>query len=366
MEIKLSKITVRDLCAGYLNQEEQGVFAYHGRLNVRPPYQREFVYKEDKKLAVIDTLSKGYPLNVMYWAELADGRYEIIDGQQRTLSICMFVAGDFSARLFHHTSNVYFHNLTSDLQQRLLDYELTVYICSGTESERLEWFRTINIAGERLTDQELRNAVYSGPWVSDAKRYFSKTGCVAYKLGASYLNGSPIRQDYLETVIDWISSGHINDYMARHQHEPEASELWDYYRSVLDWVKKTFAKHRREMKGLPWGLWYNKYHSVPFEASQLEDEIARLMEDEEVTKKAGVYEYLLTGSERALSLRSFTDKQKREVYERQGGICPHCSEHYPLEAMEGDHITPWSQGGKTTTENLQMLCRECNRRKGAH
>lgn len=138
MEIKLSKITVRDLCAGYLNQEEQGVFAYHGRLNVRPPYQREFVYKEDKKLAVIDTLSKGYPLNVMYWAELADGRYEIIDGQQRTLSICMFVAGDFSARLFHHTSNVYFHNLTSDLQQRLLDYELTVYICSGTESERLE------------------------------------------------------------------------------------------------------------------------------------------------------------------------------------------------------------------------------------
>lgn len=367
MEIVLIKVSVADLCKGYTNKEEEGVFAYSGKLNVRPPYQREFVYKDDKKHAVIDTLSKGYPLNVMYWAQLGDRRYEIIDGQQRTLSICSFVTGDFSCRIFGYEGYRAFFNLPPDQQQLILNYELTVYLCSGTESERLEWFKTINIAGERLTDQELRNAVYSGPWVSDAKRYFSRTAGAAYGLGGDYLSGTAIRQEYLETVIDWISSGDINGYMSAHQHEADASDLWEYFRSVISWIKRIFPRLRKkEMKGLPWGRWYNIYKDDPLYPDELEQQITELMEDDEVTKKSGIYEYLLTGSERALSLRSFTDKQKREVYEHQAGICPHCKEYYEIDQMEGDHITPWSEGGRTTTDNLQMLCRSCNRRKGAH
>lgn len=366
MEIELTKIRVADLFDGYTDKAEDGVFAYGGRLNVRPPYQREFVYKDEKKQAVIDTLSKGYPLNVMYWAELEDGRYEIIDGQQRTLSICTFIAGDYSCRIFGYEDYRAFFNLPPDQQRLLLDYELTVYICRGTASERLGWFRTINIAGERLTDQELRNAVYSGPWVSDAKRYFSRTGGPAYGLGGDYLTGTAIRQDYLETVIDWISEGDINGYMSAHQFDPGAERLWQYFSSVIQWVRTTFPKHRKkEMKGLAWGRWYNQFGDKTFDVSALETEIARLMEDEEVTKKSGIYEYVLTGSERALSLRSFTDKQKREVFERQGGVCPHCGRTFSIDQMEGDHITPWSEGGRTTTDNLQMLCRDCNRHKGA-
>ena len=204
MNIQLVHIKVRDLFNGYQDNGDKGVVAYGGKLDVRPAYQREFVYKPEQQQAVIDTLSKGYPLNVMYWADHGNGRYELIDGQQRTLSICTFLDGDFScAGLFGIKQPQAFHSLPEDRREQLLDYELTVYICDGTESEKLEWFKTINIAGEELTEQELRNAVYTGPWVSDAKRDFSKTGCAAYGLGSNYLKGTANRQDYLETVIYW-------------------------------------------------------------------------------------------------------------------------------------------------------------------
>ena len=357
MKIELHKITVRELTACYKDKEENGVVAYGGKLDVRPPYQREFIYKESQRDAVIDTLTQGFPLNVMYWAVRQDGTYEIIDGQQRTISICQYVNGDFAFNFR------YFHNLQKDEQDQILNYELNVYICEGSESEKLKWFKTINIAGEKLTEQELRNAVYAGSWVSDAKRYFSKSNCAAYGLASKYLSGSPIRQDYLETAIDWISEGNIEVYMGNHQHDPTAATLWNYFTCVINWVKAIFPKYRKEMKGIAWGPLYNKYNTLPLNPSILEEQVSRLMMDSDVEKKSGIYTYVLTGDERQLGIRLFDANTKREVYERQKGICPHCGEHFEIEQMEGDHITPWKEGGRTIASNCQMLCRECNRKK---
>jgi len=357
MIIELKEITIRELTNGYQDNEENGVVGYGGKLDIRPPYQREFIYKEKQRDAVIDTITKEFPLNVMYWAVREDGNFELIDGQQRTISISQFVEGDFAFQ------NRYFHNLQNDEQNQILDYKLMVYLCSGTDSEKLEWFKTINIAGEKLTDQELRNAVYSGSWVSDAKRYFSKNGCPAYGIGSDYLSGSPIRQDYLETTIEWISNDLIEQYMAKHQHEPNANELWLYFQSVINWVKAVFPKYRSEMKGIQWGFLYNEFKSQKYDSAKLEKEISKLMQDEDVTNKKGIYEYVLTHKEKYLNIRAFSDNQKRESYERQKGICIVCGEHFELSEMEADHITPWHEGGKTVAENCQMLCKEDNRRK---
>lgn len=357
MNIELKEITVRDLTDGYEDNEEGGVIGFGGKLDIRPPYQREFIYKDKQRDAVIDTVKKEFPLNVMYWAVRDDGNFEVIDGQQRTISISQFVEGDFAFE------NRYFHNLQADEQEQILNYKLTVYLCSGTDSEKLEWFRTINIAGEKLTDQELRNAVYSGSWVSDAKRYFSKNGCAAYGLGGDYLNGSPIRQDFLETAIKWISDDAIESYMAKNQHEPNANELWLYFQSVINWVKAVFPKYRREMKGIEWGFLYNEFKDEKYDSKKLESQIAILMVDEDVTKKKGIYQYVLTGKEKYLNIRAFSPSQKREAYERQKGICVVCKENFEIEEMEADHITPWHEGGKTSADNCQMLCKEDNRRK---
>jgi hypothetical protein len=357
MKIELKEITVRDLTNGYEDNQENGVISYGGKLDIRPPYQREFIYKDKQREAVIDTITKDYPLNVMYWAVREDDNFEVIDGQQRTISICQFVEGDFAF------NNRYFHNLQKDEQEQILNYKIMVYLCSGTDSEKLEWFKTINIAGEKLTDQELRNAVYSGSWVSDAKRYFSKNGCAAYGMGSDYMNGSPIRQDYLETTIKWISNNDIEHYMAKQQQEPNANELWLYFQSVINWLKAVFPNYRKEMKGIQWGFLYNDFKDNKFDHKKLEEEISKLMQDEDVTNKKGIYEYVLTRKERFLNIRAFSDNQKREAYEKQKGICPVCNEHYEIGEMEGDHITPWHLGGKTSAENCQMLCKDDNRRK---
>lgn len=357
MKIELKEIAIRDLSNGYEDNDEDGVLGFSGRLDIRPPYQREFIYKDKQREAVIDTVLKGFPLNVMYWAVCDGDKYELIDGQQRTISICQFVEGEFSYK------NRYFHNLQADEREQILNYKTMIYVCSGADSEKLEWFKTINIAGEKLTDQELRNAVYSGSWVSDAKRYFSKTSCAAYGLGSDYLNGSAIRQDYLETVIYWISGGNIEDYMARQQNEPNATGMWLYFQSVVNWVKATFPKYRREMKGIRWGELYNEYKSNKYDHKKLEIEISSLMQDEDVTNKKGIYEYILTGKEKYLNIRAFSENQKREAYERQKGVCPVCSEEFEITEMEADHITPWHSGGKTSADNCQMLCRDDNRRK---
>lgn len=357
MNIELKEITIRELTNNYEDNEEGGVKGYNGQLDIRPPYQREFIYKDKQRDAVIDTISKDYPLNVMYWAVREDSEFEVIDGQQRTISICQYVEGDFSF------NGLYFFNLPEDKKEQILDYKLMVYLCSGTDSEKLEWFKTINIAGEQLTEQELRNAVYSGSWVSDAKRYFSKNGCAVYNIGGDYLNGSAIRQDYLETTIKWISGDKIEEYMAKNQHNPNANELWLYIQNVLNWVKVVFPKYRKEMKGIPWGTLYNEFYTQSYNSQQIEKEIQKLMIDEDITNKKGIYSYILTRKEKHLNIRAFSDNQKREAYERQEGICSVCGEHFELNEMEADHITPWHEGGKTSADNCQMLCKEDNRRK---
>lgn len=238
-----------------------------------------------------------------------------------------------------------------------------IYACSGTESEKLEWFKTVNIAGERLTDQELRNAVYAGPWVTDAKRYFSKSGCPAYNIGSDYLNGSAIRQDYLETAIDWISSGNIDIYMGNHQHDPNSTALWLHFQSVITWVSSTFTVKRRFMKGVDWGTLYRKYKDEVYNTMAIEEETQKLILDDDVTKPSGIYPYILTRDEKHLSIRAFSDSIRHKVYQKQKGICVKCGKHFEISEMEADHIKPWREGGRTLEENCQMLCKDDNRIK---
>lgn len=372
MKITHKQITIRDLHAGFKDGGDAGVIGFSGRLNIRPAYQREFVYKDEQRNKVIDTVRKGYPLNVMYWAcnpDPADptndllASFEVLDGQQRTLSVCKFVSGDFSI------NEQYFHNLPQDQQEQILEYELTVYVCEGPESEKLEWFRTINIAGEKLTEQELRNAVYTGPWLSSAKSYFSKPNCPAYQLGSDYVTGSPIRQELLELALTWLSKGAPASYMAAHQHDKTAIELWNYYSSVINWVKATFPQLRKEMKSVDWGSLYDQHKDDDLDPAALEKRIEELMLDEEVTRKAGIYPYVLNGKERSLSLRAFPEKVKREAYTKQAGICadsacPEKTRIFKFEEMEADHTDPWHAGGKSILSNCRMLCKACNRRKG--
>jgi len=360
MKIELHEIPIKDIADGYIDSAENGVVGYGGKLNIRPAFQREFIYKDKQRDEVIHTVMKQFPLNVMYWVKNDDGNFELLDGQQRTISICQYVKGDFS---INHQG---FSNLTSSEQAQILNYPLMIYICEGTDKEKLDWFKIINIAGEQLAPQELRNAIYTGKWLTEAKKYFSKSSCPAYQIADEYLKGTAIRQDYLETVLKWIAQRDniaIEDYMAIHQHDTNCNELWLYFQSVINWVKVIFANYRKEMKGLDWGIYYNKYKDNQYDPDSLEKSIITLMEDDDVTKNTGIYEYLLDGQEKHLSIRAFTPKMKRTAYERQKGICPICNNHFEFSKMQADHITPWSKGGRTVAENCQMLCADCNRRK---
>ena len=357
MEIDLRGLTIRELTEGYSDDGEGGVRGYGDRLDIRPPYQREFIYKVKQRNAVIETVQRGYPLNVMYWADRGNGTFEIIDGQQRTISICQYVSGAFSI------GGMAFHNLQADEQEQILNYELMIYVCTGTDSERLKWFETINIAGETLFKQELRNAVYHGPWVSAAKAYFSRPGCPAQGIGSKLLSGQRNRQDYLETAIKWINDGKIEDYMSVHQHDKTAVDLWNHFRSVIDWTNATFTTYRKEMKGVEWGPLYNGFKDDDLDPVAIEDETKILMMDDDVTRKPGIYQYLLKREESHLSIRAFTAAMKREAFERQGGVCPSCNEAFSIDEMQGDHIKPWSKNGKTIASNCQMLCKPCNRKK---
>lgn len=360
MKIELHEIPVRDVANGYVDSAENGVVGYDGRLNIRPAFQREFIYSGKQRDEVIRTITKNFPLNVMYWVKSDDGGFEVLDGQQRTISLCQYVTGDFSV------NHMAFGNLTVTEQKQILDYPLMIYICEGTDKEKLDWFKIINIAGEQLTAQELRNAIYTGEWLSEAKKYFSRTGCPAYAIGGNYLNGSAIRQNYLETAIKWIAardSIEIEDYMSQHQHDTNCNEIWLYFQAVISWVKATFPHYRKEMKGLDWGIYYNKFGTGHYDPKVLEARIVELMEDDDVTRNPGIYEYLLDGVEKHLSIRAFTPKMARAAYERQRGVCPVCGKKFEIGDMQADHITPWSKGGRTVAENCQMLCADCNRHK---
>ena len=321
---------------------------------------------------MITTVLNGYPLNVMYWvkrSEDAECPYEVMDGQQRTLSLCEYVAGKFS----YDFKN--FFNQPEDIQKRILDYKLTVYVCEGKASEKLNWFQTINIAGKPLNEQEINNAIFAGPFVSDAKKHFSKSNCGAYRLGKDLVNGTPIRQDYLKKALEWMAEhetreGHRTSavqYMADHQHDPNANNLWTYFQTVLNWAITNFdmKKFRKIMKGLDWAWLYDKYGKETLDTAELGKRISALMRDSEIQRQQGIIPYVLTGDEHYLDLRAFPEDIKLAVWEKQNHICLVCGKEFDYEFMEGDHITPWREGGRTVIENCQMLCRECNRRKGA-
>lgn len=372
MRIELKKITVREVAENYRDNNEEGVIGYDGKLNIRPKYQREFVYDAKQRDAVVETIRKGFPLNVMYWAVNEDGTYEVLDGQQRTISFCQYAAGDFSINVDSHPMAM--HNLTQPQKDHILNYELMVYVCEGNEQDKLDWFKTINIAGAELTPQELRNAVYTGPWLTHAKSIFSKTNGAAYGLSGKYVTGTPIRQELLEKALKWKSGGNPEQYMSDHQHDQNANELWTYFQNVIWWVQQTFTTYRKEMKGVEWGPLYDRFHEKQYNTVELEHQTAELMQDPDVTKRSGIYSYLLTADERYLSIRKFDDREIRAAYERQHHKCANgikCrtpgntdgQRVFDIGEMQGDHIKPWSKGGKTIAENCQMLCIPCNRDK---
>ena len=372
MTIEKREVTVGEIVKGYVNNDEQGVRGFGGLLDIRPPYQREFIYNEKEQKAVINTVLHGYPLNVMYWVKRSDDAecpYEVMDGQQRTLSLCEYVAGKFSFDF------KFFANQPKDVQQKILDYKLDIYICEGTASEKLDWFQTINIAGKVLNDQEINNAIFAGPFVSDAKRHFSKKNCGAERLGKDLVNGMVNRQDFLKKALEWMAEHEtrqkhpqtLKGYMADHQHDPNANNLWTYFQNVLNWAITNFdmKKFKMIMKGLDWAWLYDTYGSETLDTVELAKRISILMRDGEIQKQTGIIPYVLTGDERHLDLRAFPEDIKLAAWERQNHICPLCGKEFDYEFMEGDHITPWREGGRTVIENCQMLCRECNRRKGA-
>lgn len=378
MKIEEKKIKIGDIYDGYLNEGENGVVGYHGRLNIRPSYQREFVYDTAQRDLVLDTILKGFPLSIMYWmknGENEDGEplYDLLDGQQRTISFCEYLDGKYEYDgLLACASPI--------RMEQIKNYEITIYICEGNDEERIKWFERINIAGKQLTKQEIRNSTYSGTWCNDAKKNFSRSGCRVGKTFGDYLKGDWIRQDWLETALSWIADrdGLIDDksgldkiekYMSAHKDDENANDLIQYFNAVVKWVKNVFHTYRPTMKGLPWGVYYNKYKDVAYIAEDVEEEVAKLMDDDEVQNKKAIYEYVLSGhtpiTANRLNFRCFDQKTINRVYKKQGGICPACGKSFALKDMEADHIIPWSKGGKTVEENCQMLCQSCNSSKGA-
>lgn len=398
MKVTQKKITIRELIKDYKTSiEEDKVSAYGGKLDIRPAYQRGFRYNDEQQQEVMQTILKGFPLNIMYWAKTETG-WEVLDGQQRTLSICEYCGligadgkptGKYSIKVLKPGSHdeyedKYFQNLSSEQQKAILNYELDIYLCEGRSDEKIGWFRVVNTYGERLNEQELRNASYTGSWLLSAKKYFSRERCDAIRIGENYLNGKnggkkeALAQQYLETVLRWIVDKEnrehpdkkqtIEGYMGEHQHDANADALYKYFENVIQWVKKLFPFYRKEMKGLPWGIFCNKFSSSTshFNSDETEREVKRLMNDGDVSKKSGIYKYLLSGKtcEKELHIRTFNDNDKCTQYEKQGGKCAKCGKTFKIDDMEGDHITPWSEGGHTTIDNLQMLCKTCNRTKG--
>ncbi len=387
MEIKRVSIKIVDLCDGYKNDSEEdierGVYAYHGKLCVRPAFQRMFVYDKKQENAVIDTALKGFPLNIMYWVDNGDGTYDCLDGQQRTISLCNFVDGisSFQAPWLKDNARIYIHTLKRidpDLYAKFMNYELEVYICRGTKAEQMEWFKTINIAGEELYPQELRNASYVSRWLTDAKRYFSKANasstakCPAERLGGQYTNKNANRQEILEQVISWrIGSKEdvdICNYMEAHINDKDASDLWNYFNNVINWITTVFYEtYDKGMATVNWGKLYNDYHTEDFDADEISEKFNELMMYK-ATKEldisvAKICEYCITRDEALLKHREFNEAQKTTMYNQQRGICPDCGKHYLKAEMHAHHIVPWYNGGVTELANGVMLCEECHRQR---
>lgn len=392
-------LTIRDLVNGFTEDTKTGkVTGFGGKLDIRPPYQREFVYEMDKQKAVIKTVLAGYPLNVMYWAKKPDDTFELMDGQQRTISICKYYMDQYSVDIDVAGNKMIktFSNL-GDRQKQFLDYPLTVYICEGSEDNKLAWFRIINISGIKLTDQEMRNAIYNGTWVTDAKRYFSREDGEGFRSEGHSSTGHPygdyvnvvggkksekenavVRQKLLEIVLKWAVDKYnrehklpssdkmtIENYMDSHRSNPNARELWRYYEDVIEWVKSTFPDYKDFMKSVDWGILYNQYHNTtPVDAK---DRVSKIMQSaDEISNIKNVYLAVLADDLKYLNARSFDKKDMKRKYSEQSGKCAYCHNDFAESEMHGDHIRPWSKGGKTEYENLQMLCTSCNIKKSAY
>lgn len=385
METKLhTEWTVADICDGFVYNEleAKGLFGMGGRLTIQPEYQRNYIYADGKKdVAVIDSVLKGYPLGVIYFNRTADGRFEVLDGQQRITSLGRF----FNGKLAIKDSNGLPQSIGSlprELREKFLSAPLLIYECEGAETEIKEWFKTINIAGVPLNRQELLNAVYSGPFVTKAKEVFSNSQSAKVQMWSAYVAGAVNRQDFLATAIDWVSRGNAEDYMRSHRFSSDITELVKYFNSVIDWVRTVFPLVESEMRGLPWGELYEKYHTTPYNSARMKERVLELYADPYVKNRKGVYEYLLGGETdtKLLDIRVFDEATKKAVYacqtaeakEKGASNCPYCaigndanaSKIWKLSEMDADHVTAWSRGGATDISNCQMLCKHHNRAKG--
>ena len=380
----LTDLTVDDICRGFVYNELEGkgLFGWDGKLVIQPEYQRNYIYADGKKdVAVIDSLLKGYPLGLIYFVKVGDDRYEVLDGQQRITSFGRFVRGKFpvvDAEGMPH----YFDGLNAEEQGRILGSKLTIYVCEGAETEIKEWFKTINIAGVPLVEQELLNAIYSGPFVTAAKEVFSNSGNSEMQKWKCYVAGDEQRQKILETALKWVSGGEVQDYMGRHRFDKDCRELKAYFTSVIDWIDGVFKGVKDEMCGLEWGRFYETYRKTAYNPERVWQRVEELYGDEFVTDRRGIFEYVLGGEKetRLLNVRVFSDKEKKQVYARQTadaekrGVsnCPLCAVGHEASAkriwkigeMDADHVTAWSKGGATDISNCQMLCKTHNRAKG--
>ncbi len=377
-------ITVKDICDGFVYNELEGkgLFGLSGKLTIQPEYQRNYFYADGKKdVAVIASILKGYPLGLIYFNKVNGDAFEVLDGQQRITSFGRFVTNKFAVK-DENGMEQYFSGIAADKQYTILNAPLLIYECEGTESEIKEWFKTINIAGVPLNDQELLNAVYSGPFVTLGKAEFSNSQNANIQKWSAYIKGSANRQDYFERALDWVSKGNIGDYMSWHRYEKNISELKTYFTSVIDWVSSVFIDVEDEMRGLEWGRLYEEYHNHPYDSARVSEELRKLYVDPYIKSRKGIFEYILGGSidTKLLEIRVFDDATKKIVYSTQTALaeaegksnCPLCaighdankSKIWKLDEMDADHVTAWSRGGVTGINNCQLLCKTHNRAKG--
>ena len=379
-------ITVKDICEGfvYSELEGKGLFGLSGTLTIQPEYQRNYIYASDggkREMAVIDSVLKGYPIGLIYFNKVADNQFEVLDGQQRITSLGRFVTNKFAIEDENGLPQ-YFSGLAADRKQEILKTKLLIYECEGTETEIKEWFKTINIVGVPLNDQELLNAVYSGPFVTLAKEEFSNSQNANIQKWSAYIKGTANRQDFLECALDWVSKGNIGEYMSEHRQDTNINELKNYFNSVIDWVSGVFMDVEKEMCGLEWGRLFETYRNQPYNPQKVSEQVHQLYADPYVKSRKGVFEYILGGltDTKLLDVRVFDDATKRTVYEKQTSEaeknntsnCPLCAlghdanktRIWSLKDMDADHVTAWSKGGATNKANCEMLCKTHNRAKG--